>query len=94
MSNAAVLKKIASASSAGNQVDDENEGHEDEEIEGNELTPVPTVLEAVGHIETVRHFLLSRNTPQIILNRLAEVELHINEINLTRKIIPSSVVVL
>jgi hypothetical protein len=32
MSNAAVLKKIASASSAGNQVDDENERDEDEKL--------------------------------------------------------------
>lgn len=73
---------IASVSSARNQID--NEGDEDEEIDNFDLTPVPTTSETVQNIEVVRNFLQSRNTPLSILNKLAEVELYVNKINLSQ----------
>ena len=60
---------------------DDDEEAEDEESVSTELRPVPTTSEALQHIDNVRHFLQSRNTPQSVLNRLAEVELHINDIH-------------
>lgn len=73
---------VASVSS----VDDEQEDQEDENensVDG-ECISVPTSSEALKYIDSVRHFLQSRNTPQYVHDRLAEVELYINDIHFTK----------
>ncbi|KAF2905650.1 hypothetical protein ILUMI_00528 [Ignelater luminosus] len=65
-------------------IDDETEEEENEEIESDEIIPVPTTSDAIRNIEVIRYFVQSRNTPQGIFNKLAKVELHINEINFAR----------
>ncbi|CAH1971956.1 unnamed protein product [Acanthoscelides obtectus] len=63
---------------------DEEKENKDEESVGMELIPTPTTSEALRHIDSVRHFLQSQNTPQRVLDRLSEVELHINCIHFTK----------
>ncbi|CAH2003221.1 unnamed protein product [Acanthoscelides obtectus] len=70
---------IAAISSAVDTDDDEGKENKDEKSVGMALIPTPTTSEALRHIDSLRHFLESRNTPQRVLDRLAEVELHINE---------------
>ncbi|CAH2005105.1 unnamed protein product [Acanthoscelides obtectus] len=70
---------VAAISSAVDTDDDEKKENKDEESMSMELIPTPTTSEAL------RHFLQSRNTPQRVLDRLAEVELHINDMHFTNK---------
>ncbi|CAH1972044.1 unnamed protein product [Acanthoscelides obtectus] len=59
---------VAAMCSAVDTDDDEEKENKDEESVGMELIPTPTTS------GVLRHFLLSRNTPQRVLDRLAEVE--------------------
>ncbi|CAH2009388.1 unnamed protein product [Acanthoscelides obtectus] len=74
---------VADISSAVDTDDGEEMENKNEEPVGMELIPTPTTSEALRHIDNVRHFLQSRNTPQRVLYRLDEVELHINDIHFT-----------
>lgn len=73
---------IASVSSASDTYDDDEED-EDAAYEDNEIISVPTTTEALRYVSSVRQFLQSRNTPQNVMDEIAHVELHINEIHFT-----------
>ncbi|CAH1988230.1 unnamed protein product [Acanthoscelides obtectus] len=64
--------------------DDGEKENKDEESVDMELIPTPTTSEALRHIDSVRHFLQSRNTLRSVLDRLAEVQLHINDTDFTK----------
>ncbi|XP_066251798.1 tigger transposable element-derived protein 4-like isoform X2 [Euwallacea similis] len=73
---------IASVSSASDTYDDDEED-EDAAYENNEIISVPTTTEALRYVSSIRQFLQSRNTSQNVLDGIAHVELHINEIHFT-----------
>ncbi|XP_066258255.1 tigger transposable element-derived protein 4-like [Euwallacea similis] len=73
---------IASVSSASDTYDDDEED-EDAAYENNEIISVPTTTEALRYVSSIRQFLQSRNTPQNVLDGIAHVESHINEIHFT-----------
>lgn len=57
----------------------------DDNMDNEEPIRVTTALDAMCSVSYVRTFLQSRDTPQQILDHLAQVEVYINETNIGTK---------
>lgn len=58
---------------------------DDMEMDNEEPIRATTTLDAMCSVSCVRNFLQSRDTPQQILDHLAQVEVYINEANINTK---------
>lgn len=72
---------IIATVSASTPVHSGDEDTSDQELEMSVNLPVPTISQALQHLDAIRTFLLARNTTQDVLNNFAIVESHVNNIS-------------